>query len=223
MKEFPRLKALAIVLAIVVMAIIVACLAALMWRAGWFDKPTSAERFARAARRASRAQAFSIAFNILIYAGTGAVVIALALSVYFMRSKVVNAATFVYAKAGLYPILRTSHRVQIEDGKGNTARFRRSILFDPNRALTPVTEISPEGARFTAHGNDVPATQLPIALGALTVQRQAAAAHDPGINLVDDDVATPDVIDHGAMPEVELDSEGHIQLLVEGATDGGKL
>jgi hypothetical protein len=222
MNKFPRLQALSAVVVLLIVLSIIGMVAALMWRSGWFDRPTSSERYAREARREQRRDALSLAFTILVYAGTGVLLVALLLGIWFLRSKVENAASFVYAKGGLFPILRSSHRVKLVDGDGNIATFRRMIAWDPNRTLAPVTELGPEGAHFTAHGEEIPSNQMGISLGALTVQRQAAADSDGPITLVDDDVAVPDVVDHGSMPSVELAPAGHIQSLIEqSGTMGG--
>ena len=140
-----------------------------------------------------------------------------------MSAKVSRAGD-IHAKGGLLPVIGRKRRIWVHyPGEPYPRRIAVETWLDLNKTATPITTMSDnDEPRFIGAG-EVGHAQLSATLGAQTIQRQAAAAADGPITIVDDDPATDAVLpvpDRAPLPDMQFIPDGHVTRLLE-ESEGG--
>ena len=213
-----RVGRLTIFVGVLILAAVVALIGTLMWRAGWFDEPSSGERYVREQNRILRRQIFGWVANAVLIAAGLVVLYGLYQGAVFMSAKVARAGD-IRAKGRLLPVVRRKRKIWVHyPGEPHPRRVAVETWLDLNKTATPITTMSDNDDPQFIGAGEVGHAQLSATLGAQTIARQAAAAADGPITVVDDDPATADIVpvpDRAPLPDMQFIPDGHVTRLLE--------
>lgn len=209
----------AVVSVCIVMLVIIGLIAGLLWTGGAFKPPTYQQIQQRRARAERRAAFWHVVQLVLL---VSVAVLAVTFCVALAKRLLLRANT-ISDSHGIYPIIKRRHTQWVSDPNGGWPKLMTAEVFlDPNRAPGPITTIGPDGVRHPTISELHPA-QADITMGALGVQRQAAA-NEGSAGLVDVQMSpnAPPLLTEVAsrMPtDVEILPEDHLDAILREVHD----